>query len=94
LGELRGELDGAEASRDLGRAERARLEIDTIESALATAYGLGGRTSSAGSPAERARVSVTKAIRQAIERIGEAHPGLGERLRRSVRTGRFFAVDP
>jgi tetratricopeptide (TPR) repeat protein len=93
LGELRAELEDAEANRDLGRAERARREIDTLEGALAAAYGLGGRVTPEGSAAERARVSVTKAIRQAIEHIDEAHPGLGARLRQSVRTGRFFAIE-
>jgi tetratricopeptide (TPR) repeat protein len=93
LAELRAEGEDADRCRDPGRGARARAEIDAIEGALAGAYGLGGRASRAGSAAERARVSVTKAIRQAIAQIERAHPGLGEHLRATVRTGRFFVAE-
>jgi hypothetical protein len=96
LADLRHDLEDAEACWDTGRASRARAEIEALEHALAAAYGLGGRDTRAASAAERARISATKAIRQTIDRIAEAHPLLGEHLRRSVRTGRFFcyASDP
>jgi non-specific serine/threonine protein kinase len=90
LDELRQELDDAEACRDPGRAERTRAEVEAIERALASAYGLGGRSSPTGSAAERARVSVTKAIRQAIDDVAAVHPRLAEHLGEAVRTGRFF----
>jgi hypothetical protein len=37
---------------------------------------------------------VTRAIRQAIARIGEHHPQLGEHLNRAVRTGSYCAYVP
>ena len=46
------------------------------------------------SDAERARQSVTRAIKGAVERVGEAHPKLGEHLRSTVRTGVFSSYVP
>jgi len=37
---------------------------------------------------------VTARIRDAIRRIGQAHPELGRHLDRSVRTGTFCVYDP
>jgi hypothetical protein len=37
---------------------------------------------------------VTRAIRQAIARLVEHHPGLGEHLERTVRTGTYCAYLP
>ena len=48
----------------------------------------------AGPDAERARTAVTARIKDAIRRIGEAHPDLGRHLARSVRTGTFCVYDP
>jgi hypothetical protein len=39
-------------------------------------------------------VSVTRAVRQAIARIGEHHPELGEHLNRTIRTGTYCAYVP
>ena len=58
------------------------------------AVGLGGRDRRAASASERARVSVTRAIRQAMARIGEHHPQLGEHLSRTIRTGTYCAYLP
>jgi hypothetical protein len=46
--------------------------------------------------AERARVRVTRRIRDGIERIGRAHPELGAHLERTIRTGAHcaYVVDP
>lgn len=52
-----------------------------------------GQPDASGS-AERAHVSVTKALRGAICRIAEYDPTLGQHLHRSVRTGGFCAYDP
>ncbi|MGH7896102.1 MAG: hypothetical protein ACREQL_15630, partial [Candidatus Binatia bacterium] len=45
---------------------------------------------------ERARVNVTRRIRDAIDRIAEAHPELGTHLDRTIRTGArcSYVVDP
>jgi non-specific serine/threonine protein kinase len=94
LGDLRTELDEAEANNDRGRAERLRAEIEALSRELATAVGLGGRDRRAASSSERARVAVTKAIRSAISTIEREDEDLGARLRRSVRTGNTFCYRP
>jgi hypothetical protein len=65
-----------------------------VHAALGAALGLGGRARRSGSPAERARVRVTRALREAIARIATAHPLLGEHLARSVRTGTYCSYAP
>ena len=94
LRELRAELDEAEAFNDPVRGEAARLEMDALEAQLSAAFGLGGRPRPEGSAAERARQSVTKAIRDATRRIAEEDGALGDHLGRSVRTGVYCVYDP
>lgn len=94
LEELRDDLDEAEAHHDTERASRAREEIDAIASQLVEAIGLGGRDRPANSRVERARVSVTKALRSAIGRIEEHLPELGRHLDGAVRTGVFCSYSP
>ena len=67
---------------------------DFLVAELARAYGLGGRARVAGSSAERARVTVTRAIRYALARLAEHHPGLADHLDRTVRTGTYCAYEP
>jgi hypothetical protein len=79
--------------------ERAAIELatarrDALRAELAAAYGLAGRDVRAGSAAERARVAVTKAIRQAIATLVSLHPTLAEHLDGAVHTGRFFSYRP
>ena len=85
--ELEAELDDAERCADLERVARARLELDRYLEELARATGLGGRTRSFADAAERARVSVHKAIKRALASITEAHPDLGRELSSRVVTG-------
>jgi non-specific serine/threonine protein kinase len=87
LSELRDALDEARRFQDLGRAEGLQAEMDAIAGALRSAIGLGGRDRPVGSPAERARMTVSKRIRAALKRIGELHPPLGRHLNRCIRTG-------
>ena len=94
IDELREERDLAEAANDTVRAERAREELDAIEEALRSAYGLGGRARKAGDHAERARSAVTWRIRSAISRVEAVHPALGRHLKNSVRTGTFCSYAP
>ncbi len=84
----------AEAMGDDERASLARTDRDFLVAELARAYGLGGRARVAGSSAERARVTVTRAIRYALARLGEHHPGLADHLDRAVRTGTYCAYEP
>jgi AAA ATPase domain len=92
--ELRAELEEAEGFADAGRVDRAKSEIDFLTRELARAVGLGGRERRAGNAAERARTTVQKRLREAIRRIGDALPELGNRLEQTVRTGAFCGYFP
>ena len=92
--ELQREIDDADAAHDLGRAERAREELDQLVDSLAGAIGLRGRARGLGSPAERARSAVTWRIRSAIKKVAAAHPRLGRHLDNAVRTGHFCVYQP
>jgi tetratricopeptide (TPR) repeat protein len=94
LEELESELAEAEEWHDPERAARLRTEIDFLASELAAAVGLGGRDRRAVSNAERARVSVTRAIKGTLERIAEHSPNLGRHLAATVRTGTFCSYQP
>lgn len=56
--------------------------------------GVGVRARRPGSPAEHARVRVTRALRGAINRIHAGDARLGNHLARSVRTGTFCCYAP
>ncbi|WP_159393912.1 ATP-binding protein [Streptomyces sp. NRRL F-5755] len=96
LRELAEDLEEAERFHDTGRAERARVELDAVTEQLAGAVGLGGRDRRADSDSERARLSVTKALKAAVKRVAVHDPVLGLHLQRSVRTGAYcsYAPDP
>src|SRR5262249_45810788 len=96
LADLRDELREAEETHDLGRAERARGEMDFLVRELAAAVGLGGSVRRTGSDLGRARSAVTQGIKAAIAKIRAAHPSPGRYLARTVRTGYFcvYAPDP
>jgi predicted ATPase len=94
VAELREELEEAEAFNDPERAARAREELEFIGRELAGAVGLGGRDRKSSSTSERARVNVTRAIRTAVERIGDNDPHLAHHLEGAVRTGTFCAYRP
>jgi tetratricopeptide (TPR) repeat protein len=96
LTEIEEDIEQAQASGDLERAAQADAEREFIVRELGRAFGLGGRARRAASASERARVSVTRAVRQAIARIAEHHPQLGEHLGRTIRTGTYcaYSADP
>ena len=94
LRELEEAAAEADAAADIERSARIAAERDALVEALTGAYGLGGRVRRSGSAAERARTAVTARIRDAIRRIGDAHPDLGRHLARSVRTGTFCVYEP
>ena len=94
LAELREQRDEATAWNDPERAARADAEIDELTRQLAAAVGLGGRERLASSPAERARLSVTRAIRGALARIEEQRPDLGSHFNATIRTGTFCSYVP
>jgi hypothetical protein len=94
LAELEEEAEEARALGDTERAARADEERDFLVRELASALGLGGRDRRAASPSERARVSVTRAIKAALARIREHSAALGEHLDRTVHTGTFCSYTP
>jgi hypothetical protein len=94
LAEIRDELAEAERWNDPERAARLRDEEDALAHELAAAIGLGGRDRHAASPTERARVSVTRAIRASMGRIAEQSPSLGDHLDATIRTGTFCSYTP
>ena len=94
LAEIEDDADEARALGDTERAAQAEAERDFLIRELARAVGLGGRDRRVGSDAERARASVTRALRNAIARIGEYDPALGSHLDTAVHTGTFCAYRP
>ena len=96
LSELRAELDDAERCNDVERAARARAELEFITHELAAAVGLGGRDRRASAAAERARVTVTKRIKDALARVRASHPSLARHLAQTIRTGQLcaYGTDP
>jgi len=96
IADLRQDADDADRDHDIERAARAREELDFIAAELTRATGLGGRDRRTPSETERARVSVTKAIKTAIRHIEPYSPGLARHLDVTVRTGTFciYAPDP
>jgi hypothetical protein len=94
LEELGEDLQEARDWSDIERIARIEAEIEALTDELARAAGLGGRDREAPSPAERARVSVTKAIRSAIKAIERHNRALGAHLGASIHTGRFCSYAP
>jgi hypothetical protein len=94
LTELRAELAEAREFHDLGRSERLSDEIDFLTHELASAVGLGGRARRVGSPTERARVNITRAIKLALRKIGEHHAALGQHLATTIKTGTYCSYTP
>ena len=96
LAELEQDLAEAEAVGDEAALSRAQEQRQALGEHLAAALGLGGRSRSWPGAAERARQSVTKTIRTAVQRIEQVDPLTAAHLRKSVRTGTFcsYAPDP
>jgi tetratricopeptide (TPR) repeat protein len=94
LAEIEADIEEARALNDPERLAQAEAEREFLVQELSRAVGLGGRDRRAGSASERARAAVTRALRQAIARLGEHHPELGEHLDRTVRTGTYCAYMP
>jgi hypothetical protein len=87
LSALDAEVEEHESNHDLVRAERARAERDWVITELTAATGLGGRVRNFAGNEERARISVGKAIRRAMDRIAASEPVIAEVLRATIHTG-------
>jgi len=94
LAELREEFQAAKALGRIAQAEAAEREIEALVAELARATGLGGRDRRAASAAERARQSVTRTIKSAVNKIAEYQPALAHHLRRCIKTGTYCCYTP
>lgn len=92
--ELRSDLEEAEAWGDLGRREAAQNELQSLQSELARALGLGGRTRLAGSQLERARINVQRRLKDAVGRVTRLDRDSGAQIDRCLRTGTTCCYRP
>jgi hypothetical protein len=94
LREIDETLEEAREMHDSARVEGLLEEQDALQRELSRAYGLGGRRRPSGSAAERARVNVTRRLRDAIGKIGEHLPDAGHYLDNTVKTGTYCKFSP
>ena len=94
INDLRQDLNQAERFNDLQRTTQVQNELQAIADHLASAVGLGARDRKTSSNAERARSAVTKCIKKATRKIGEAIPSLGYHLAARIKTGYFCSYNP
>jgi tetratricopeptide (TPR) repeat protein len=94
LDDLEAELQEAEEFNDSGRAASAKAEIEFLARELSSALGLTGRSRKSASSAERARLTVTKAIRSAVKKVAENDPALGRHLEARLKTGTYCSYQP
>jgi hypothetical protein len=94
LNDLRQDLNEAERFNDPQRRTETHNELQAIADYFASAVGLGGRDRKTSSDTERARSAVTKCIKNAIRKIGEAIPLLGCHLAARIKTGYFCSYKP
>jgi hypothetical protein len=94
LQQLGEEYKDATYRGDLVEADRVERQREMIINELKAATGFGGRNRTPGSPEERARSNVQKAIKRAISGIGEVHSELARHLGASIRTGNYCEYRP
>jgi uncharacterized membrane protein len=94
LSELREELEEAKEQGKVERAEQAEQEIDALTRELSRAVGIGGRNRKAASASERARQSITKAIKSVLERIASSDIVLGDLFAGCIKTGNYCSYEP
>lgn len=92
--EVKADLEKAIRSGDEICVRESEEELNFLKSQLAEAEGLGKHIRRAASAAERARVSVQKAITSAIDKVERELLDLGSHLRNSVKTGSFCMYSP
>ncbi len=94
LSELHEEWEEAQKLGNAKRVEQMEQEIDALTGELARAVGLGGRNRRAASASERARQSVTKAVKAVIQKVAQSDAALGDILSRCIKTGNFCSYRP
>jgi tetratricopeptide (TPR) repeat protein len=96
LADIDEDIEEATLMNDLGRLELAERDRDYLVAELARAAGIGGRDRTLGGSAERARTSVARSLRYAIQRLAEHDEVLAGYLTLTIRTGTYcsYAPDP
>jgi hypothetical protein len=94
LAELDDEIDAAALRDDHERQAERTVEREALIEELKRATGLGGRPRRSGSPAEKARVNVTRTIRHALGELGSSAPDLATHLEESIVTGVSCCYEP
>jgi predicted ATPase len=94
LAELDDEIDAAAFRGDRRRQAERTAEREALVEELKRATGLGGRPRRSGSPAEKARVNVTRTIRHAIGELASRAPDLAAHLDESIVTGVSCCYEP
>jgi hypothetical protein len=94
LSELDDGLDAAALDDDVERRDELGAERAALIAELKRATGLGGRPRRSGSPAEKARLNVTRTIRHAISELSTKVPDLAAHLDDSIVTGVSCCYEP
>jgi hypothetical protein len=94
LEDLEEDLIEATTFNDRGRIERLSDEKQFLLRELSRSFGLNGRQRNSGSAGERARVSVTHAIRAAIARIAHDDRELARHFSLAIQTGIYCCYKP
>lgn len=94
LADVDADIAEARTNNDLGRAELAQRDREYLIAALSSALGLAGRVRTTGSTAERARTSVARSLRYALQRLEESSPLVAGHLERALTTGTYCAYVP
>lgn len=94
LSEIDRELDQADDRGDALAGAALTSERDTLLAQVSAATGLGGRPRTTGSSAERARITVRKAIAAALDAIHSADPVVARHLATHTRTGLTCRYEP
>ena len=94
LAELDDEIDAAALRGDRKRQDERSAEREALIAELKRATGIGGRPRRSGSPAEKARVNVTRTIRHAIGELASGAPDLATHLEESIVTGTSCCYEP
>lgn len=94
LADVDEDIEEATRLNDLGRLEKAEADRHYLVMELTSAAGLGDRARTTGASSERARTSVARSVRYALDEIAARHQALAEHLRTSVRTGTYCSYQP
>src|SRR5690606_34054246 len=93
LAEIDDDIDDARLMNDPERVALAERDREYLIAELESAVGLAGRGREVGASAERARTSVTRSIRYALDQLAEVQPDLATHLDHSISTGTYCCYE-